>query len=106
MNKEMWEILVPAATNEGTVFDVAYHRLWDEQVHTLAGGSTILATARGTWTDDSGEMFKEAVIPVRILCTRDEIKQIIDMTMEHYEQIAVMAYKISDDVILKYRNGS
>lgn len=44
------------------------------------------------------------MIPVRIACSREEIDKIIDITIKHYNQLAVMAYKVSDEVIIKYQN--
>jgi hypothetical protein len=37
------------------------------------------------------------------MCTREQIEQIIDLTLEYYDQLAVMAYRVSDEVILKHR---
>lgn len=42
-------------------------------------------------------------MPVRIMCTREEIEKIIDMTMIYYDQLAVLAYKISEECILKHK---
>jgi hypothetical protein len=42
------------------------------------------------------------MIPCRIACSWEELSVIIDFTIEHYKQEAVLAYKISDDVILRH----
>ena len=39
------------------------------------------------------------------MCTREQIEKIVDITLTYYEQIAVMAYRISDEVILKHRTA-
>lgn len=59
----------------------------------------------GRWSY-KGQEFKERMIPVRIMATHEEMEQIVDMTMEHYDQLAVMAYKVADEVILKHRGDA
>lgn len=103
--KCMWEILVPTARrcHPGKYYTTRYHRVWDSKVRAISGGLTIMAPASGEWVNPStGELFKERMIPVRILATRSEIEKIIDFTIEYYDQLAVLCYKISNEVILKY----
>jgi len=95
----MYEILVPCG------FTLEHHKAWDTHVRSIAGGLTILKTARGQWIDKSNNLHAEYVIPIRIACTRAQLEQIIDFTLSHYKQKAVMAYKISDEVIIKYENN-
>jgi len=38
-------------------------------------------------------------MPVRFIATRDEAMSIVKMTCDYYEQIAVLCYKISNEVI-------
>ena len=35
--------------------------------------------------------------------SREQVERIVDLTLEHYDQIAVMAYKVSDEIILRHR---
>lgn len=98
----LWEILVPCQTNEGKPIRTRQHREWDSRVRRVSGGLTVLPPAKGQWISQDGELFKERMIPVRIVCTRQEIEKIIDMTMAFYQQLAVLAYKISEEVILKH----
>ena len=98
----MWEIMVPTQKNDGTPNRTRYHRVWDEKVRAIAGGLTILRPAVGQWVSPEGELFKERMIPVRIMCTREQIEEIIDITMSYYDQLAVLAYKVSDECILKH----
>lgn len=103
--KCMWEILVPTERRKqpGKYYTTRYHRVWDSKVRVISGGLTIMAPASGQWINPStGELFKERMIPVRILATREEIDKIVDFTLKYYDQIAVLCYKISDEVILKY----
>ncbi len=97
---ELWEILVPTVSNEGVPYRTRYHRVWDSKVRKITGGLTILPPNKGQWVSPSGVLFIERMIPVRIACTEIQIKKIMDMTAEYYKQEAVMAYKISEQVII------
>lgn len=103
MSRSMWEILVPTTRRvNGKPYRTRYHRVWDDQVKEISGGLTILNPTMGKWIAPDGNLFIERMIPVRIIATRDEIDKIIDMTIKYYDQLAVLCYKISDEVILKY----
>ncbi|MEI6732201.1 MAG: hypothetical protein WCK90_06010 [archaeon] len=103
--KTLWEILVPRASNEGKEFSVDYHRTWDRRVNEIAGGLTILRSAKGHWTSPEGRNFVEQMIPVRVYCRENEIDKIILYTMDYYKQEAVMAYEISRNVKLVHRKN-
>lgn len=104
--RELWEILVPTVRHDGRAIRTRFHKVWDEKVRAICGGLTILQPAKGQWVHpDDGTLFAERMIPVRIMCTRPEIEKIIDMTLEYYDQIAVMAYRVSDTVILRHRTA-
>jgi hypothetical protein len=98
---ELWEILVPQAFNDGIKVPVGHHHLWDEKVRGIAGGLTVLRTARGIWQSPTGEIFREKMIPVRIACSKTQILEIMAFTKTHYLQEKVMAYRISDHVIIE-----
>lgn len=100
---KMWEILVPASNKEQE-FTYEHHKKWDEYVKTLAGGLTILKTAKGEWINLEGKLFKDRVIPVRIKCRKKDIKKIIKFTIEHYNQEAVLAYKVSSEVLIVHKS--
>lgn len=104
--KSMWEILVPTARRlePGKYYTTRYHKVWDGKVRAITGGLTVMTPARGEWVNPAtGELFRERMIPVRIMATRDEIEKVIDLTIQYYDQLAVLCYKISDEVILKYK---
>ena len=103
-SKSLWEILIPTVSNEGKPYRTRYHKVWDNKIRSLTQGLTILTPAKGQWISPSGELYSERMIPVRILCTRAEIEKIVDLTMSYYDQLAVLAYKISDEYILKHKN--
>lgn len=98
----MWEILVPTIRNDGRPIRTRFHRVWDEKVKAISGGMTILTPAKGKWVNPDGVEFHERMIPVRLIATREEIDRVVDLTIAYYEQEAVLAYKISDEVILKH----
>ena len=107
--KGMWEIFVPTErrTEPGKYYTTRFHRVWDGKVRAITGGLTVMAPARGQWINPmTGDLFQERMIPVRIMATRDEIEKIVDLTMEYYNQLAVLCYKISDEVILKFKEGT
>jgi hypothetical protein len=56
---------------------------------------------KGQWINKEGELFEERVIPVRISCDKKTIERIMDITAEHYKQYAVLAWKVSEEVLLK-----
>lgn len=102
MIMQMWEILVPTMFNDGRPIKLRYHQQWDKEVRDLTGGLTIMRAAVGQWTAPNGTLYKERVIPVRIACTEDQIQAIINLTMDHYEQLAICAYRVSDNVIISH----
>lgn len=99
----MWEILVPTVHSDGRPIKTRYHKVWDNQVVQITGGLTILPpTSKGKWVCPQGKLSEERMIPVRVVCTKEQINMIITMTLAYYDQTAVLAYKISDEVILRY----
>lgn len=99
----MWEILVPTISNSGKPIRTRFHRVWDKKVYNITGGLTIMTPARGKWVAPEGALFEERMIPVRIVATRSQIEKIIDMSMKYYDQLAILCYKISNEVILRHK---
>lgn len=82
---------------------VEHHQRWDEKVRTIAGGLTIFKPAMGQWINEEDQkLFSEKMIPVRVACSRKQIEKIVAFTITHYNQLAVMAYKISSEVIITH----
>ena len=94
----IWEILVPTMTPKGRPIRTRQHRVWDEKVRTITGGLTVMPPVRGQWVSPDDKLFLERMIPVRIACTREQITEIAIMTMQFYDQQAVMYYRISSEV--------
>ena len=103
---DMWEILVPTISNEGKPYRTRYHRVWDRKVREISGGLTVMLPAKGQWVSPSGHIHLERMIPVRIIANRDQMEEIIVLTMKYYDQEAVLAYKLSNEVLLVHRAAS
>jgi len=104
MTNGLWEILVPTIhSSNGKPIRTRFHKVWDKKVREISGGLTIMQPARGQWVAPDGKLFMERMIPVRVLASCHQISEIVKFTIDYYNQIAVLAYKISDEVILKYR---
>lgn len=98
MDKYLWEILVPTVRNDGRPIRTRFHRVWDKRVRVITGGLTVTPPVRGQWISADYKLFEERMIPVRIMCTTDEMCKIVKMTLEYYEQHAVMYYRLSEKV--------
>lgn len=101
MSIALYEILVPTQFQDTRkLVSLKHHREWDDLVLSVAGGMTIIrAAAIGRWISLE-KLYEDRVIPIRIACTQNQIEFIARFTKEHYRQLAVMYYKISDDVII------
>lgn len=103
---ELYEILVPCVRNDGTPIRTRFHRVWDSKVRGIAGGLTVLSPAKGQWIAPCGTLFAERMIPVRIACSASQMEEIADLTARHYEQLAVMYYRVSDLVRVRHYEPS
>ena len=106
--KSMWEILVPTERRlePGKYYTTRYHRVWDSKVREITHGLTIMSPVRGQWVNPStGQLFKERMIPVRVIATREEIEKVVDFTLAYYDQLAVLCFKISDEVIIRFKDS-
>lgn len=99
--KLLYEILVPTRYGDGKMSPIKtrHHKKWDERIQAISGGMTILSSARGKWTFQGVE-YPEKVIPVRIMCTEAQMKKIVEITISHYRQKAVMYYVLSNQVFI------
>lgn len=100
----LWEILVPTemVNDHGSLRPIKtrFHRVWDQKVKNITGGLTIMAPAKGIWVNDEedGKEYRERMIPVKIMCSLDQIEMIASMTRKYYKQKAVLFYRVSDYV--------
>ncbi len=99
----LYEIYEPTVRKSGRPIRKRFHKIWDNKVKEISGGMTILHPVKGKWTCSRGTLYEERMIPVRIACTNSQMKEICDFTAKYYEQLAVMYYKISNEVnIINY----
>lgn len=101
MAKFLWEILVPCQWNDGRPVRTRHHRVWDAKVRDICGGLTIMRPAVGQWVDPAdGRLYHERVIPVRIMATEEEISAVVQATIQHYQQLVVMHFKVSEACVI------
>jgi hypothetical protein len=93
----IYEILLPTQMN-GEPIELDHHRRWDRKVRTVSDGLTIFSEAIGQWVSPNGQLIRETVLPVRIVCSLIEMRRIALMTVAHYAQDVVLFYEISDQV--------
>lgn len=103
-SKCLWQIMVPCNFNDGRPVRTRHHREWDRQVRRITGGMTILPPSKGQWVDPTdGKLYADRVIPVNLIATADEMEVISEITMRHYDQLAVMFFKLSDTAIIRFK---
>lgn len=99
---KLWEILVPVRSNTSKEILVEDHWLWDAEVRKIVGGATIMRTVKGHWECD-GKVVAERMIPVRVACTEEEMKRVVQLTIRYYKQKAVMYYVVSERCYIETR---
>jgi len=97
----LWEILVPTLRNNVPV-KTRSHKEWDTRVRRIAGGLTIFKPAKGEWISPEGKLFSERMIPVKIMCSREEMHKIADMTAKFYQQEAIFYFLVSHEAIIRH----
>lgn len=104
MDKKVWELYVPTMRKNGKPIHTRFHRVWDKKVMAITGGLSIHRPSIGYWINPEKTLYREKMIPVRIVATDDEIKKVIEITLLHYEdEEAILCYRISNEVILQER---
>lgn len=102
---ELWEILVPTQRQDGTPIHTRFHRVWDSKVCAITGGLTVYYPAKGQWVSPEGNVVYDRMIPVRIACTEDQIRFIMQLTLDYYGEEAIFAYRVSDTVLTLTKGG-
>jgi hypothetical protein len=102
---DLWEILVPLASNDGVPFSEDHHESFRRVVRGLPGnsGTTTRPAGDGDWQDgNTGKVYVEKMIPIRFRACKADAHRIADHARKFYGQIAVMAYKIAagHDIIM------
>lgn len=94
---KLYEILVPTIYGDTRKpIRTKHHKNWDSKIRSITGGLSIFQPAKGQWVHQN-ELYEERVIPVRIMCAENQINEIIDFTLSHYRQLAVMYYVVSNE---------
>lgn len=97
---KLYEILVPTIYGDTMKpIRTKHHKRWDERVKKISGGLTILTPGKGIWVHE-GKDYIERVIPVRIMCEEKAMKKIVEITLQHYRQRAVMYYVLSTECFI------
>lgn len=94
---QLWEILLPTFNRYGLEITMVHHKAWDRKILEISNGLTLMHEKRGRWLS-SNTTIEEKMVAVHIAATRNQMRSIAKLTKEHYEQDAVMYYKISDEV--------
>lgn len=96
----LYEILIPTI-KDGKPVTTRYHRVWDAKVRSITGGLTILKPAIGNWIDKENKLYIERMIPVRVMCTLEQINTIVDFSAKYYNQKAIMYYELSNKCYIR-----
>ena len=107
---DLWEVLVPLASNDGVPFSEDHHEAFRRVVRGLPGnsGTTTRPAGDGDWQDgDTGKVYAEKMIPIRFRACKADAERIAEHARKFYGQIAVMAYKIASghDIIMATRKN-
>lgn len=102
-NYSLYEVLVPTIYGDTLKpISTKHHKSWDAVVRKITNGLTVFSPAKGQWIHE-GSLYEERVIPVRIMCRSDDISKVVNFTLEHYRQKAVMYYVLSNESYIVYR---
>ena len=58
---------------------------------------------KGQWVSPEGQVFFDRMIPVRIAATKPQIDAILEITLQHYDELAILCYLISDTVLVVHK---
>lgn len=115
----LYQILIPTRYGDNNKpIGTAHHKEWDKYVQSITGGLTIFTPARGKWINDGVE-HPERIIPVMVMCKEEfsivpdtdireefkdksQINKIINFTIKHYRQKAVMFFLVTEQVQIQY----
>ena len=104
MDKVMWEVYVPTLRKNGKPIHTRFHKVWDQKVMAITGGLSIHHPSIGYWVNPFRRIYRERMIPVRIVATREEIEKVLEITSAHYEdEEEILCYRISDEIIFRGR---
>lgn len=97
--KNLYEILVPAYSNEGKKFSVLAWANWEGFLVSRSGGFTKLSEVSGVWVDED-KVYKDTNIPYRALLTRPDYIEALKYAKETFNQKAIFSYEVSEKVLI------
>lgn len=102
----LYEILVPTIRRrDDKPIKLRFHRVWDAKVRAISGGLTVMPPAKGQWLCNEGNLFAERMIPVRFLANSAQARAVAEMTLNYYDQLAILCYVISTEVMLIHKDS-
>jgi len=103
--KCLWEIFIPKNNNRETIYEVSHHREWNKKVTTET--DVILLSSdphkKKSCPTIGESFFSEEMILLRVCCTPEEFDKILDITVQHYDRPEIIAFKLSENMIVKKR---
>lgn len=96
--KNLYEILIPIADNAGFVFSDSHRKLFFDMLIGETSGLSILPNLQGFW-EEKGKIYEDINTPLRVICTGEDIKRFANTAKEHFDQLAILYYQISDNVV-------
>ncbi len=94
---KLYEVLIPKRDNDNKPFSKRHHEAFTQQVRQAAGGLSVCPDVNGEWMDN-GRVYKERMTPVRIATSARKIRKLAELAKEHYRQLSVMYYPVSQSV--------
>jgi hypothetical protein len=94
---KLHEILIPVKSNSGRKFTREHNRIFSDYVVASAGGLSQGAPLAGQWRDN-GKIYRESMRPLRIACDARTMAKIARKAREHYRQLSIMYYTVSNEV--------
>lgn len=80
--------------DRGWIFTTKHHRIFYKFILNLSKGYSVLNELEGVWQNEKGTIYQEKMIPVRIACTDEQIKEIAEFAKAHYEQEAIFVLEL------------
>lgn len=105
----LWEIFIPKNNNKNTIFQVSHHREWNKKITNETDVILLSSSTTPTKTLDpplGQSFFSEEMILIRVCCTKEEFDKILNITIEHYDRKEIIAFKLSENMLIKKRNNT
>jgi len=95
----LWEIALPARTNEGADYSAA-HRTFNTITLQIVGGATQRPTGIGVWKD-AGKVYMDEMVPYRVACSEEQFAALVDHAFRLFpDQVAIFTSRIGEAEII------